>query len=314
MRNTRIILGAAILLITSAYAAGCMGPTTSELRPSTTSGSPPTPEQGPTTTSGPLPTPDAVALFEAIDAGDMDAVATLSALNTEYFDAGGSSYETLIYPAAEPDVDAIATRMSSGDPEERAAAMRDLEVNSPYAAGEDAADLVRAGLNDADAEVREGAANAAYAAGIIFAAEREAGATPLWDWEADTATRTALLDAVGDTGDAVAARAVIALYLIYPAAADIRVALVDRYDAAASEALREAIVFALGHHAYSTTDVHDVLADARAAAEPTIRGAAAIATAQCSVPNGLSILNAMRQSETDSSVIGDIEAALRLLE
>lgn len=263
---------------------------------------------------GSPPTPDTDAVFEALERGDMDAVATQQSIGRAYFDAGGGPVSSTRLPADAPDVSAITTAMASADPAVREEAMLALARDNPLEGGEQTAVLVRAGLGDADPRVRRQAAQAAYTTGIHFGVVQEVGSPLVWDWSTDVSTRRALIDRFEDPDSETAMWAVAAVGVIFPAAADIRDALVARYDRADDGRVQEAIVAALGNDAYASEAVFAVLAEARQSSIASLRAAAAIASAQSAVPDARSVLTAMLDGESDVDVREAIAYGLRAIE
>jgi hypothetical protein len=276
----------------------------------------PDPEVPPVVISGDggPPTPDTAALFRALEEGDTATIATQQALTRAYFDAGGDPIQQVTVPDVTPDVVAIATSIHSLYVADRLEAMRVLAFNNAYQGGASAAGLIATGLGDSDNDVRAMAADAAMAAALAFNQARADGGSLVWDWEADTRARSAILQAVDDESEEVTSDAALALVTIYRPADDIRDALISRYAEVDTADAREAIVAGLGAHEYSSQAVADVIADARADQDPIVRGAASIATAKCSVPNAVSVLQTMLASETDPDVKLSIEAAMNLLQ
>lgn len=276
----------------------------------------PNPEVDPVVITGGVepPTPDAAALFRALEDGDTATVATQQAIQRAYFAAGGDPIQQTTLPDVTPDVVAIATGIHSLSVGDRLEAMRLLEFNNAYQGGESATDLIITGLGDSDDGVRATAADAAVAAAFAFNEARAEGGSLVWNWEADTQVRSAILQGVDDENEEVTSDIALALVTIYPPANDIRDALVGRYAEVDTADAREAIIAGLGAHEYSSQAVIDVIADARADQNSIVRGAAAIATAKCSVPNAESILQAMLASEADPEVKLSIEAALNQLQ
>jgi hypothetical protein len=191
--------------------------------------------------------------------------------------------------------------------------MDDLAFNLPYQGGEAAAGMVVRGLADSDAVVRLRAARAARSAAEYFRLF-EGLATPVWDWANDRALYEALLAALSDADEAVAAEAASSIGRLYEPAAEIETSLTAAYWTAGDADFRSALIASLGEHGYTGDAVWAVLSSARGDTADIVRFEAVLATELCAVPDTRSVLTSWLATEENPDVIVAIEGALATLE